>query len=127
MHDTDDFDSEDPETLTTSEVRAYLSEVLASFPACGPVTLAAATNRAAEALRGRPKDLHWGRTSFLMAECYRRLLPSSHTFRIEGLDMHRIYRDHAEDAYQDALDTFVALGDDLEAARCRAALRDPRW
>lgn len=120
-------DTPELEHLTTEEVGDYLRGLLASFPSCGPVTLAAGTTRAAEIIRQRRCDLDWARTTCLVAEAYRRILPYSHVFRIEGLDIWRIYRDHAVAAYRDAQGVFLALGDELEAARCDAALRDPRW
>ena len=120
-------DTPELEELTTQEVGDYLRDILASFPSCGPVTLAAGTTRIAGIIRQRECDLEWARTSCLVAEAYRRVLPYSHVFRIEGLDMWRIYRDHAVAAYRDAQRVFLALGDELGAARCDAALRDPRW
>lgn len=120
-------DAPDLERLTTKEVGDYLRDLLTSFPSCGPVTLAAGTTRVAAIVHQRDSDLDWARASCLVAEAYRRVLPYSHIFRIEGLDMWRIYRDHAVAAYQDAQRVFLVLGDELEAARCDAALRDPRW
>jgi hypothetical protein len=115
------------EQLTTKEVGDYVLGLLDSFPSCGPVTLAAGTTRAAQIIRQRRRDLDWARTVCLVAEAYRRMLPYSHVFRIEGLDMWKIYRDHAAAAYRDARAVFLAFGDELGAARCDAALRDPRW
>lgn len=125
--ETPEHDTPDLERLATEQLADYLRDLLSSFPSCGPVTVAAGTTRVAEIMRQRACDLNWARTLCLVAEGYRRVLPYSHVFRIEGLDMWRIYRDHAVAAYQDAQRVFLALGDELEAARCDAALRDPRW
>ena len=125
--ETPEQDTPELERLTTEEVGDYLRGLLASFPSCGYIALAAETTRVAEIIRQRSCDLGWARASCVVAEAYRRVLPYSHVFRVEGLDMRRIYRDHAVAAYLNARRVFLALGDELEAARCDTALRDPRW
>jgi hypothetical protein len=125
--ETPEQDTPELERLTTEEVGDYLRGLLASFPSCGPIALAAGTTRVAAIIRQRGCGLDWARTSYVVAEAYRRVLPYSHVFRIDGLDMWRIYRDHAAAAYRDAQRVFLDLGDELEAARCDAALHDPRW
>ena len=44
-------DAPDLERLPTKEVGDYLHDLLASFPSCGPVTLAAGTTRVAAIIR----------------------------------------------------------------------------
>jgi hypothetical protein len=117
----------DFQNLSTREICDELAQYLAVFPACGPVTLAAVATRAAEVTHSRAKDLDWARTTYLVAECYRRLVPFARIFRIHGLDMRQIYRNHAIDSYEAAREVFLSYGDELDVARCDAGLRVSGW
>lgn len=96
--------------LPAAAVREWLETNVDAFWGEGPAAFVGHLVAADDFLIYMDRDVDWAEAHLLLGGAYERVIPFAASIGVPGIPMETVYWEHALQAYKDASNTFMGLG-----------------